>query len=226
MQFSTFQLLLSLLPFTLAQNYGGGGGSSSTTSAAAAPSPSIPSNVHIISVGKDGLSFSPNTTTAAVGEAIQFEFYPPAHSVAQSAFASPCTPLGNGTGFFSGGIMTTGDAENINVFTITVNDTNPIWFYCAVPGHCEAGMAGVINPPSDASTSLASYVAAAAKANTVAPSAVQGGVIGPEAASTSSSPSPSPTAAKGAGIEARGSIPWVSIGLTGILAVGVGSLML
>jgi uncharacterized cupredoxin-like copper-binding protein len=33
------------------------------------------------------------------------------------------------------------------VFTVTVNDTNPIWFYCGVPTHCQAGMVGVINPP-------------------------------------------------------------------------------
>lgn len=33
------------------------------------------------------------------------------------------------------------------VFTITINDTTPIWYYCDHIGHCQAGMVGVINPP-------------------------------------------------------------------------------
>lgn len=33
------------------------------------------------------------------------------------------------------------------VFTLTINDTNPIWLYCAQVGHCQAGMVAVINPP-------------------------------------------------------------------------------
>lgn len=31
-------------------------------------------------------------------------------------------------------------------FTVTINDTNPIYFYCLFTGHCQAGMVGVINP--------------------------------------------------------------------------------
>jgi hypothetical protein len=35
------------------------------------------------------------------------------------------------------------------MFTITINDTNPIWLYCSQTqgSHCQAGMAMVINPP-------------------------------------------------------------------------------
>jgi hypothetical protein len=29
-----------------------------------------------------------------------------------------------------------------------VNDTNPTFFYCGTPTHCEKGMFGIINPPS------------------------------------------------------------------------------
>jgi hypothetical protein len=54
--------------------------------------------------------------------------------------------LANGTGFVSGFFNTT-SGTNANVFTITVNDTNPIWFFCGFPSHCELGMAGVINAP-------------------------------------------------------------------------------
>jgi hypothetical protein len=41
-------------------------------------------------------------------------------------------------------------------FTQVVNDTNPTFFYCGVPNHCQQGMFGIINPPSaaDAGTSV------------------------------------------------------------------------
>lgn len=42
---------------------------------------------------------------------------------------------------------TSGTAANVNVFTVTVNDTKPLWFYCSQGAHCEAGMAMVINEP-------------------------------------------------------------------------------
>lgn len=146
MQFSKLQVILSLLPATLAQYGGGGGDSSSTTSAPAASSSTASApGVHVVKVGDGTIAFSPNTITAAKGETVEFHFFPSAHSVTQSAFETPCTPI-NGTGFFSG-IITTASGENANVFTIAINDTNPIWFYCAFPGHCNAGMAGVINPP-------------------------------------------------------------------------------
>lgn len=32
------------------------------------------------------------------------------------------------------------------VYTITINNTQPIFFYSPVAGHCQAGMVGVINP--------------------------------------------------------------------------------
>jgi plastocyanin len=105
-------------------------------------------SVQTVTVGNNGeLSFAPDSITAAVGTSVEFVFYPSVHSVTQSSFDSPCAVLADGTGFWSGAFTTMGDGTNTNVFTLTVNDTNPIWFYCATLGHCEAGMAGVINPP-------------------------------------------------------------------------------
>ena len=148
MQFSILPIF-SFIPLTLAQ-YGGGSGSTTTsTSSSAAPATTTSSSstsIQTVTVGNGALAFSPNSFTAAVGSQVEFVFFPPTHSVAQSSFASPCTPLNNGTGFFSGE-MTTATGENANVFTVTINDTNPIWFYCTFPGHCESGMGGVINPP-------------------------------------------------------------------------------
>jgi plastocyanin len=102
---------------------------------------------HDVQVGINGLAYTPNITTAAVGDTITFHFYPGGpggHNVVQGSFDSPCTFL-NG-GFYSGFIITlTGESDN--VFTITINDTNPIWIYCSEWMHCQLGMAMVINPP-------------------------------------------------------------------------------
>lgn len=48
------------------------------------------------------------------------------------------------------------------VFSVLVKDTNPVWFYCATGKHCQAGMAGVINPPASTEKTLALYKSAAA----------------------------------------------------------------
>ncbi|OBT54677.1 hypothetical protein VE04_05687 [Pseudogymnoascus sp. 24MN13] len=240
MHFSSKPLFLSLFPFALAQ-YGGGGGtasSSTTTSVASATTSSAP-GVQTVTVGdNNAIAFSPDTITAAVGSSIEFVFFPPIHSVTQSTFESPCAPLANGTGFWSGAI-TTASGQNANVFTLIVNDTNPIWFFCATPLHCETGMAGVINPSSNASESLDQYKASAAKvSNPPTPSVVQGGSIGPpnaassssSAASSSSSTSSAATTTptKSAGVnsfESRGSAQWVLMAL-GLLAVGIGGLII
>ena len=99
---------------------------------------------HDIQVGMGGLKFTPSSTTAAVGDTVVFHYYPGNHDVVQGAFASPCAPLSGG--FYSGFIDTTGGVAS-NVFTVTINDTNPIWIYCSQVTHCQQGMAAVINPP-------------------------------------------------------------------------------
>jgi plastocyanin len=99
----------------------------------------------IVEVGDDGkFVYNPNTIQAAVGDTIVFEFYPGGHSVAQSTFDQPCQPAPNG---FWSGFFTPSSGIDSNVFEITINDTNPIWIYCAQIGHCNSGMAMVINPP-------------------------------------------------------------------------------
>jgi hypothetical protein len=82
------------------------------------------------------------------------------------------------------------------VFRVTVTNTDPIFFYCSVEGHCSGGMVGVVNPSS--SQTLQAYQDAAGSAVEVAPASVFGGVWGPagsfsdtdsEPGSVSSSPS-------------------------------------
>jgi plastocyanin len=99
--------------------------------------------VHNVNVGQSGLSFSPNSISAAVGDIVQFTFFPGGHSATQGAFDTPCNPGSVSNGFFSGFV----DPSSGNVFQVTINSTDPIWFYCSQVGHCEAGMVGAINPP-------------------------------------------------------------------------------
>lgn len=92
-----------------------------------------------VTVGADGvLQYNPNNIVAEVGTEVEFDFFPKNHTVTQSSFANPCHPLANG--FFSGFIPTT-DSPSGTTFTIKVNDTKPIWFYCGqtIGNHCQAG---------------------------------------------------------------------------------------
>jgi len=99
---------------------------------------------HSVDVGEDGLVFSPNSTTAAVGDTVTFHYYPRAHGVARSSFSSPCAAIDNG---FNSGFVRVASGESDTTFTITINNTDPIWYYCPQGDHCQAGMVGVINPP-------------------------------------------------------------------------------
>jgi len=88
-------------------------------------------------------------------------------------------------------------------------------------------MAAVINAPSDGSKTLDMYKQAAANvAGTVAPSVVQGGVLGTAGSSTSTSSGASSSPTKSAGVEARGGVKiWTVLAITGVVAVGFGSLI-
>ena len=128
-------------------------------------------------MGDGGLKFSPENVKAQVGDQLEFHFYPKAHSVSQSSFAAPCTQLEGG--FNSGFVPISDDSEaKSSTFTVVVNDTKPIWIYCAQTQHCQNNMSMVVNvsfqsallnsqfnnkqEPKSANT-LSAYRAAAAK---------------------------------------------------------------
>ncbi|EAW21211.1 cupredoxin domain-containing protein [Aspergillus fischeri NRRL 181] len=176
-------LAISWLPLIYAQS----GSQSSSTETPTTTSSSAASAVHTVDVGEDGLTFNPDTLSVSPGSKVEFHFYPGTHSVAQAAFSNPCHPL-NQSSFFSGSISAT-DGESPEVFTLTVNDTSPIWYYCGEVGHCQAGMVGVINPPRNGPDTLDAFKSAAQDAgDTTVPAAVGGGTLGkPGTASTTSS---------------------------------------
>ncbi|KAL8676662.1 MAG: hypothetical protein Q9186_006846 [Xanthomendoza sp. 1 TL-2023] len=152
------------------QNAGSSGASSSSpmsvsTSSSVAVSPATtgtanPSGqvmVHVVKVGnkKGSLTFEPNNLQAPVGHMVQFHFYP--------------KPIKNNNasvnGFFSGFMPVKPDAAMMPSYTIMINDTKPIWYYCSQGDHCQDGMVGVINPPAaNKSRTIESFTALANKA--------------------------------------------------------------
>lgn len=101
---------------------------------------------------------------------LEFQFFPGNHSVARAEYGYPCIPYeltGNKTGFASGFQSVGKILENVRqclssalelvltfgyqppAWNLTINDTNPIFFYCSAPGSCiQNAMVGVINPVS------------------------------------------------------------------------------
>ncbi|KAH9868973.1 hypothetical protein J1614_008050, partial [Plenodomus biglobosus] len=127
----------------------------STTSKSASSSvSSAPLQTHTIQVGLADHKFVPNVTQAAVGDTLEFRFYPLNHSVARAEYLMPCIPYemsGPGkTGFFTGFHPVSAVLDDPPSYSVRVNDTNPIFFYCSAPGSCiNYGMVGAVNPGKD-----------------------------------------------------------------------------
>ncbi|KAJ4188947.1 hypothetical protein NW755_006448 [Fusarium falciforme] len=134
---------------------------------------------HRVEVGKGGLKYTPDTISAAKGDIIEFHF-DSMHTVVAGDFDKPCTPATSG-GFYSGDLPASGNS----FFSITVNNTDPIFFYCVIEGHCQAGMAGVINQGSD---TLKEYQSAAANTDkSTSPKAAFGGTVSSKSITESTS---------------------------------------
>lgn len=152
--------------------------------------------IHNVDVGQQGLTFTPNAIFATPGDQVIFTFHAKNHSVTQSSFASPC---GQKNGGFNSGFMPVpaNQTDNLPTFTITVNDTSPIWIFCdqaanTVNSHCGAGMVFAVNcGQTGAANSFTNFqqsalaIGAALKADAAAGSttAAYGGVTIPGAPS-------------------------------------------
>ncbi|KAL1863605.1 hypothetical protein Plec18170_000443 [Paecilomyces lecythidis] len=126
--------------------------------------------VHPVKVGwNDTLTFSPDQLNVNPGEMVQFQFYPKNHSVVQSTFNDPCTPMAKSmpgmTGIMSGFMPVSADAKDVPVFTMMVNDTKPMWIYCGQKGHCQKGMVMAINVASGSNKTLSAFKSLAAQAS-------------------------------------------------------------
>jgi plastocyanin len=125
--------------------------------------------VHDVQVGGANglLEFSPEALSAVPGDQVVFHFNPKNHTVSQSAFATPC---GLKEGGFASGFMPVAANSSVDsrpTFTVVVNDTTPVWVYCAQgagtpASHCGQGMVFAINCPSgNAPNSFNNFKAAA-----------------------------------------------------------------
>ncbi|KAF2260871.1 hypothetical protein CC78DRAFT_547197 [Lojkania enalia] len=138
-------LLIQLIPLVVAQD-------SSTTPTATS---SALAQTYTIQVGIDH-KFKPEVTQAEAGDLIKFEFFPTNHSVVRAEYEFPCIPYemtGRGkVGFFSGFRPVDAILPDPPSWTLQINDTDPIFFYCSAPGSCIGyGMVGVINPSANTS---------------------------------------------------------------------------
>jgi len=127
--------------------------STSTTSSPAGASTTPPPSTgqeHRIIVGGDTLTYNPSNITAQPGDRVTFEFHVKNHTVTQSSFDSPCQKLSSSStsgqlGFDSGFMPVSANATTFPTYTITVNDSAPIWAYCQQVNHCSQGMVFSVN---------------------------------------------------------------------------------
>lgn len=190
-----------------------------------------------VSTANNSLVYTPDNIKANPGEMVQFQFVAGNHTVTQSTFDQPCTPIStvqsNVTGFHSGYQPAAASKETgmIPTYTLMINDSKPIWLYCAQGKHCQSGMVMVINEntSANASRSLTEFktLAAQAQSNT-APSggSTTGGTTGTGTGTgTESGTSASPSASSPGQTTAAGSMVKVGSSL-GLAAAAAAFLLL
>lgn len=96
----------------------------------------------IVAPTKGVLRFVPFTVNATVGDTIHYVWGAGPHTVTKSSVLEPCNKTSDAGAFNSGPLNATA------TFDQQVTDTNPLFFYCNVPGHCAKGMFGIVNAPS------------------------------------------------------------------------------
>ncbi|KAJ6536175.1 hypothetical protein B0H19DRAFT_962912, partial [Mycena capillaripes] len=122
------------------------------------------------------LTFSPSNITAAVGDVVGFQFQNKNHSVTQSSFASPCTPLAGGLD--SGFQFVAPGATTLPEFSFNVTDVSkPLFFFSGQTNpvnECQLGMVFSVNANPISAESFEAFQAAAlnsAASSVSAPSA-------------------------------------------------------
>jgi len=137
------------------------------TPTASTPSPTTSpvsggNTIEVIVGGTGNLSFTPSRVSAAPHDTVKFIFHVKNHTATQSSFSAPCMPLtdnttGTRTGFDSGYMPVGANATDFPTWSITINDTSPIWAYCAQAGHCGSGMVFAINSDETSARNFAAF---------------------------------------------------------------------
>ncbi|EIW84926.1 hypothetical protein CONPUDRAFT_162242 [Coniophora puteana RWD-64-598 SS2] len=139
---------------------------------------------YTILVGSNGTAtFNPPYVNATSGDKIAFQFVGGNHTVTQSAFNMPCenntSPM---TGMDSGFQPVATNASMYPQYSLTMTNSNTMWFYCRQIGHCEKGMVFAINP-TEQMTFQAFQNTAKASGSSLSSSATMSGAM-PVSAST------------------------------------------
>ncbi|KAF8744264.1 hypothetical protein RHS02_01832, partial [Rhizoctonia solani] len=126
--------------------FGGGLSSASapppTTTTAAPVAGTGATHTVIVAPTKGVLRYVPFAVNASVGDTVRFMWGAGPHTVTKSSALTVCNKSADASTFASG-------QQNASfVFDQVVNNTEPTFFFCAVPNHCQKGMFGIINPPS------------------------------------------------------------------------------
>ncbi|KAH9835690.1 uncharacterized protein C8Q71DRAFT_709593 [Rhodofomes roseus] len=127
--------------------------------AALALASAVSAAVHDVIVGSANADqiYTPSFLSASVGDQITFQFKQANHTVTQSSLNDPCHKISGG---FDSGFMfvPSNQTDNFPTYTITVNDTKPIWVYCrqaddTPKSHCGNGMVFAVNPGANGTSS-------------------------------------------------------------------------
>ncbi|KKY30013.1 putative extracellular serine-rich protein [Diaporthe ampelina] len=109
----------------------------------------IPISVGSMSVNTS-LILTPNYVKANPGDVLQFQFFLTNHTVTQSAGpANPCSPLqatvpgAIHSGFIPGAMLH--GSDTVGAFDVMVQNTEPMYIYCAQGSHCQLGQVMVVN---------------------------------------------------------------------------------
>jgi plastocyanin len=105
--------------------------------------PTQTSKTHVVYVAptQGVLRYVPFAINASVGDTVKFIWGANNHTVTKGSELAPCNATKDSP--FASGLQL-----KDFVFEQVVNDTNSVFFYCAVPNHCTKGMFGIINPPN------------------------------------------------------------------------------
>jgi plastocyanin len=83
------------------------------------------------------LRYVPFAVNASVGDTVRFMWGAGPHTVTKSSELNLCNATMDKP-------FKSGPQNQSFVFDQVVNDTNPVFYYCGVPGHCEKGMFGIM----------------------------------------------------------------------------------
>jgi len=113
----------------------------SSTSGSSGSSGSGQTHTVMVAPTQGVLRYVPFAVNASVGDTVAFIWGANLHTVTKSYQLNLCNKTADQP-------FASGEQNKSFVFTQVVNDTNPTFFYCGTPTHCEKGMFGIINPPN------------------------------------------------------------------------------